>query len=242
MGLFRKIREQFLNNDRLTDRIVYAIGEILIVVIGILIALKVNNWNEERKNSNQELGILKAIRNDLNANITSLNSRIRSDSLVINRCDKLLGVLEDDNPEYDESLNEYFGAIESWLPIHPNKLGYTNLQSKGLSIISNDSLRSKIVQLFDQTYLMQEDVEKVMLELFSSGISMNHKYLETGETIFEKRPNDFQSLRDNTEFKNYLTHTRGIRQQLMEVTNDIVKSSSVALRDQIDKEIMRLEK
>ena len=52
---FRKIRQRLLTENRLGKYLLYAIGEILLVVIGILIALSINNWNEERKNEEKIL-------------------------------------------------------------------------------------------------------------------------------------------------------------------------------------------
>ncbi len=46
---FRKIRQQLLTENRFTKYSLYAIGEVFLVVIGILIALQINNWNESRK-------------------------------------------------------------------------------------------------------------------------------------------------------------------------------------------------
>lgn len=231
-----------LTENRFGKYLLYAIGEILLVVIGILIALEVNNWNEKRKDSKLELEILTGIKNDLEANIISLNTSISADSLVVVYAERLIEILKNETSEYDESMDEYFGGVENWLPMHPNKLAYTNLQSIGLSIISNDTIRSKIVQLFDETYLLQEDKEKIMIEMFSNGISVYHRFLETREDTFKKRPNDFQFLKTEPEFENYLTHTRGIRKQLLFVTENIVKRSTIELRNQINEEILRLEK
>lgn len=50
---FRRIRQKLLSENRLSKYIFYAIGEIILVMIGILLALQVNNWNERRKNSDQ---------------------------------------------------------------------------------------------------------------------------------------------------------------------------------------------
>ena len=55
ISLFRKVRQNLLTQSRVTRYLVYALGEILLVVIGILIALQVNNWNEERKSNNARL-------------------------------------------------------------------------------------------------------------------------------------------------------------------------------------------
>ena len=50
INFFRKIRENMVKENRVSKYILYAIGEIVLVVIGILIALSINNWNEQKKN------------------------------------------------------------------------------------------------------------------------------------------------------------------------------------------------
>ena len=239
---FRRIRKQLLTENKFSKYLIYAIGEILLVVIGILIALQINNWNEKRKDSNLELEILTGIKNDLEANIDLFEMRISNDSLVVAYFDKLIQILNDETSVYDKSMNRYFGGIESWIPIHTNRMAYSNLQSKGLHLISNDSLRSQIVNLFDMTYILQEDGEKMILEIFSNGMNVIQKYLETGDNVFRKKPNDFRALKEEAEFKNYLTHTRAIRKQLMLVLETNIKFLTIELRDQINEEIKRLEK
>lgn len=58
LSFFRKIRQKLLSQNRVTQYLAYAIGEIILVVIGILIALQVNNWNENRKNGEIEHKVL----------------------------------------------------------------------------------------------------------------------------------------------------------------------------------------
>ena len=70
---FRKIRQRLLSQNRFSRYFVYAVGEILLVVIGILIALQVNNWNEERNQRQVELKYFYNLKNDLLADNESLN-------------------------------------------------------------------------------------------------------------------------------------------------------------------------
>ena len=232
-----------MNENRTGKYLKYALGEILLVMIGILLALQVNNWNENRKVANLELGIIEGLRNDLTTNIEYLNLRISDDSLVVARAEQLINMLEDKSSIYvDSIMNPLFGGIESWVPIHPRKLSYSNLQTKGLNLISNDSLRSNIVSLYDHTYLLWEDGEKMMIEIFSNGQKIIHRYLETpGENVFRKKPNDFQAIKNSNEFKNYLTHLRALRRQLMLVFRSNIKASTLYVRNQIDEEIKRLK-
>ena len=66
---FRKIRQNLLIENRLGKYSLYAIGEILLVVIGILIALQINNQNDLRKDRNKVIHYLKNIKTDLNINL-----------------------------------------------------------------------------------------------------------------------------------------------------------------------------
>lgn len=62
---FRKIRQKLLSENRFSKYLIYALGEILLVVIGILIALSINNWNEDRKNNLREIRLVKNVVEDL---------------------------------------------------------------------------------------------------------------------------------------------------------------------------------
>ena len=62
-----------LIENKFSKYLLYAIGEIVLVVLGILIALSINNWNEERKSSKLEIKILKELNNDLKANLAEVD-------------------------------------------------------------------------------------------------------------------------------------------------------------------------
>jgi hypothetical protein len=62
---FRRIRKQLADDNKPLKYARYAIGEIVLVVIGILIALSINNWNEERKSFEKERGLLTKMKNNL---------------------------------------------------------------------------------------------------------------------------------------------------------------------------------
>jgi hypothetical protein len=77
---FRKIRRNLLSEGKTTKYFKYAIGEIVLVVIGILIALQINNWNENRKEIIREQVILKNLQKDYKTNI--LNVKMAYDNMV----------------------------------------------------------------------------------------------------------------------------------------------------------------
>ena len=73
---FRRIRQGLINQERVGKYLLYAIGEIFLVVIGILIALQINNWNDERKSINEEKLLYKSLISDLNEDFTILKRLI----------------------------------------------------------------------------------------------------------------------------------------------------------------------
>ena len=75
---FRKIRYDLIEKNKTGKYLKYAIGEIILVVIGILIALQINNWNESNNQSKKELALLVNLKNDINTDILSLT---RQDSM-----------------------------------------------------------------------------------------------------------------------------------------------------------------
>lgn len=149
---FRKIRKNLANENKFQKYSRYAIGEILLVVIGILIALQINNWNEDRKLILVEKELLIGIKNDIlrdtldmNNNLRNYSDRIQEDSIVLsyllNRKVK--------TPEFEKLL--YINTIRDFkLDLH--RSFYESAKQLGLSIIKNDSLRNAIISLYEWTY------------------------------------------------------------------------------------------
>ena len=70
---FRKIRQKLLSENRFNKYLLYAFGEIILVVIGILIALQINNWNESKQNHKKVDKLLAKIQKDIESDITEIN-------------------------------------------------------------------------------------------------------------------------------------------------------------------------
>ena len=72
---FRKIRQKMLTENKFSKYLLYAVGEIVLVVIGILIALSINNWNEEKNIKQSELQFLTRLKSDLTKDTIYFNRR-----------------------------------------------------------------------------------------------------------------------------------------------------------------------
>lgn len=71
---FNKIRQKMLTQNKFSNYLLYAFGEILLVVIGILIALQINNWNENNKNRSAEKEYQKELLKDFEINLKKSNA------------------------------------------------------------------------------------------------------------------------------------------------------------------------
>jgi len=104
---FRKIRYDLIEKNKIGKYLKYAIGEILLVVIGILIALQINNLNEERKLRNNEQVLLHQLKQEFESNLTQLNQKIEMREIMINSAKKLLKMIDDKNRMVPDSIGHY---------------------------------------------------------------------------------------------------------------------------------------
>ena len=205
---FRHIRQTLIMENKTFNYLKYAIGEIVLVVIGILIALQINNWNENRKDRFIEKKILQSLNNDLQKDIYSMKYMISNDSLIYESNSKLIQILKDSHSEYQPYQNKMFGLINRFNVFYPQRMGYESLKSKGLEILLNDSLKSQIVNLYDFQYVLIAESIDVKKQLYLDTNLIFNEELET-VTIDDKIlkiPNDFNELKKNTKFLNHLTH------------------------------------
>lgn len=126
----------------------YAIGEIVLVVIGILIALQINNWNENRKERLLERKVLNEIIIDIEISKADLESDINNLKRINVEAERLKDNLIAKEGIYN-SIKQDMRRTSRSSQFSPRKSGYENLKSRGISLISNDSLRKDIVILYE---------------------------------------------------------------------------------------------
>jgi hypothetical protein len=129
----------------------YAIGEIILVVIGILIALWLNNLNLKNQQRIEEIEILKGLKKDFQADIYDFKINIRGYENIISSVDFILNKLES-SAAYNDSLDSYFAGTLTWPRSIIHKNSYDVLKSKGLDLISNHSLRNEILNFHGEVY------------------------------------------------------------------------------------------
>src|SRR5210317_2071092 len=139
---FRNIRQNLLSEGKTGKYLKYAIGEIVLVVIGILIALQINNWNEARKAKEFELKILKELQTSLSNdfNYISNHSLGYRNNQTIKAVAYFETLIKGEDRSVD-SLRHYFNWLTYGLTFQLNSGPYESLKSIGVDKISNDSLR-----------------------------------------------------------------------------------------------------
>ncbi|RPA68540.1 hypothetical protein EF405_08115 [Cyclobacteriaceae bacterium YHN15] len=137
---FRKIRQKLLQENKIGSYLKYAIGEIFLVVIGILIALQINNWNEDQKLQKKEKLYLDRLKGEAIWNIDILDNQIKLYESNASNLDSLAFLLSNSAPNNEQfriPATPFF--ISAWLL---KNSAYTELVSSGsLGILSDVKLR-----------------------------------------------------------------------------------------------------
>ncbi|MFT6873482.1 MAG: hypothetical protein ACJAVN_002502 [Roseivirga sp.] len=145
---FRKIRQQLMTENKTSKYMLYAFGEITLVVIGILIALQINNMNDSRKDRNKEVDYLKNVITDLNINITELGSYIDERTACINAAGRILEFYEGKPLTDLNAFNEDAIRIYSWEKFYQNNNTFQELVNSGnLALVSNDTIKNELLNL-----------------------------------------------------------------------------------------------
>lgn len=145
---FRNIRQSLIKEGKTTNYLKYAIGEIVLVVIGILIALQINNWNTKRLEKIEEIGLLLKLQSEFETNQENLKFILKEQENVIENLRYLLSHTGP-NPIImpDDSLTICMVTL-AYLPKYVPKKGIlTSAISSGkIAAITNDSLSARLSQ------------------------------------------------------------------------------------------------
>lgn len=155
--LFRKLRQKLLSENKFSRYFIYAIGEIFLVVIGILIALQANNWNEIRKDKEKEKTIINALYKDFSKNLELFETGKKIHYTAKNSAEELLIILDSlDAYEFTKrpSLlanfqNIYLQAMEGQTYNPSNGIVNSLISSGNFELLQNDTLQNLIISWND---------------------------------------------------------------------------------------------
>ncbi|TYA57477.1 DUF6090 family protein [Formosa maritima] len=254
---FRKIRQKLLSENNFRKYLIYAVGEIILVVIGILIALQINNWNEKEKLKAEEIKFLKNFKESLNTDIEFNKFRFDKYALTKESVSILINHMEQDLP-YQDSLKYHFGRItQSWKP-KINTEVFEALKSKDVNLISNDNLRDKLIGYYSwsssvldaqiNTYVQR--IEDASSTIFNSRFNAlwngNYQKYQVTENFddlkLEMIPNNYNELKKDKVFMYFLGSLKNQFYWDIEVVQKEINPKINDLISSIDSELKTLEK
>ena len=198
---FRKIRQNLLSEGNTGKYLKYAIGEIILVVIGILIALSINNWNESRKQSISENEFITSVKNDLKQDkafiqlvIEIIEPRIEAYKALNS---DLPNLYNNDRKSLDSIFHNYFKTQRTFYPISGSY--ESAVSGNKITVFRNKELIQKIIKLYNSTYDRLIDNGQILDERWAF---LSKKY------SYERRTGHFREMKPEqlTEFLDDLYH------------------------------------
>jgi uncharacterized protein YnzC (UPF0291/DUF896 family) len=232
---FRKIKKSLIESGNAKRYFLYATGEIILVVFGILIALQINNWNEDRKNSKKEKIVLKELITTLEKNNEIVNERLtyiekfKASGLII------LDVLDEKIP-YSDTLHSHFvyaqfsglGNLEARF----SEAGYNALKLAGYEIIKSDSLKLQIIEMFETYLPVLSSYEP------ETQSKMRDYYLQNFKN--EMVPNDFETLKNDSYYYEMVRFMINFRNRMTRRINEYLETSEGLIQN-LEAELKNLE-
>jgi len=237
--IFNSIRQRLLKENRLTRYLIYAIGEIVLVVIGILIALQLNNWNSERKERALEVKTLSELLTSFQGDLKDLIYNLDFHNKGLVSSEQLLKAFDQELP-YNDSLDRHFGQFYNVSVLVHSTGAFETLKARGMDIISNDSLRRQVVRMYDLIY--NEILENQRSFDFVDLQENKHFMFEhmTDWKLFQTaKPKDYDMISKDPVFRNRLEYTVQVRGMMCAKYRRAVDECE-AVTHALEKEIERL--
>ncbi|MCK5369651.1 MAG: hypothetical protein KAQ62_13915, partial [Cyclobacteriaceae bacterium] len=207
---FRKIRQRLLTENKFSKYLLYAIGEIVLVVIGILIAIQINNLNQNRNEQNRIKEYAVSLIQDLESDIIMTSQIKKQNEEIVARIDSLSKYTLNRKIEDISNLTMlYFTLNKPHRPYIWNRTTITELKNSGtLGLIKNDSL-SKLISEYDAfTYHLDDDFinDRIQFEKATdlSVSIVNHNYHNIYEFSEKLLPNNNERDKNFFESQEYI--------------------------------------
>ena len=251
LSLLRQVRRLELHK-RSGRYFLYAAGEIALIVVGILIALQINDWSQDRTNRELERNFLNRFATDLGEDLKTFRTEVENELLGIEALKKAVQLLQQENVEEDiYTFNELYD--EAWVYFTPQRSTYEELESTGqLNLIRDDALRLAI----QKHYAFYEEMEWESQHLFTWRKSITHgfdsktsilKYSNFNRSVFppeQRSERDWAFLNDpdNPQFQLAETATAATGYWLgyfLNLYEDIIPRTEI-LKERIDEALEAL--
>jgi len=218
LPLFRKIRLKLANENKFLKYSRYAIGEIALVMIGILLALQVNNWNESKKEKRIERMYLKNILSDLKDQNTSFDIQIESELSYHDAAIQIIKNYQENNMlVMDSTFFKNATLMTSRKTFVINDPTYTDLISSGnINMLKNVAYKNKLIKYYQELERIEKVIQNnnsLLVDQHYVSVFMKNGYYYQNSTTEEEKI--IAELTDQTAFQTYKTALSEISQKLM---------------------------
>jgi len=238
---FRQLRKNQLMSDKTRNYILYTVGEILLVVIGILIALQVNNWNEDRKDRNYESIMLNEISLSLEQNISDMENSVTYLERLKQSVFELAAIKNDPTHPRDSLMYHLDQTRRGGIAVTFNSSAYEAIKSSGMDKVSDPELRKNLSLLYE---MQLRSVEGWINEIIREDLLKKRDFARRTFDI-EVSPDstqgisteilkpDYDWVQSHQDFETYLTLSGGYIPRAISNIEYAIESMT-EVRDQIN--------
>ena len=149
--LFKNIRKRLLSENRFSKYLLYALGEIILVVIGILLALQINSWNQQRQMIKKEGQFLNEINENLNEDLQAIEKNLAFNQKKYEAIDSAfhyMALMEQDK-RYGKQFSSLLPILSNGVYFSPSRIAFDGIVSTGqIEIIRSTSLRKQLARYY----------------------------------------------------------------------------------------------
>jgi len=227
--------------------------EILVIIIGILLAFMLNDWNDSRKQKMLEIELLHTIKSDLESALEELEGDMAA-ILESQNSGYIFKEFLMNEPIFRDSMLLHYERLNNDRQTRPKTLGYASLKSMGMDIISNDSLRLEITDTYEGIFpriieagqsTEKFDIQKLLYPYYKKHFILSDeqsdwKGLSRSLVAYKYKIKDYEKLRADNEFLIDLQRSFEIRDRKIWLGKRGVRQIEKVML-QLDKELEQLE-
>tara|TARA_R110002074_G_scaffold372431_2_gene547881 strand:- start:985 stop:1725 length:741 start_codon:yes stop_codon:yes gene_type:complete len=242
---FRKIRQRLLSENKFSKYLIYAIGEIVLVVIGILIAIQLNQWRNENANNQQKQKVLKVLQLEFQSNLSQLDTILKFNNKTQNAYPNAIKLISNKHvtKEIFNEAVEYLGFNWSFNPI--NGALRSSISSGEIHLINNDRLLELLFSWEDVVKDSEEEMQalrnyqmdtKPLFEKYIRLVDMWKPFYPGA--IESKYPSDYTGIVNDVSFEDYVNNSYFNAQEYGFELN-VIKNNNLEILKLIDQEVKK---
>lgn len=233
---FRKIRQKLLQENRFNKYLLYAIGEIVLVVIGILIALQINTWNQQRIENIFERKILNEILSDTDEDINQMKIALKAINESNLAYKHIINAFEKDL-SYRDSMDVHFAYALRFWSLSPNSTAFETAKTEGLYFIKNDSIRFNLSKVNTYWFEYVKVLESRWQDYNTAIVQPYTLKLFDYYNLNKMKPTNYEKLKKDDTYKGILKtlHAMKIRYEgTLNVRLKLVSELNQKLKEELN--------